>query len=290
MINPELENKVVLITGANHGIGAATAVKLATQGAKVFISYFTSPSKYTENQLSLAIKKGIGGEALYTALQQQPGEKIVSEIQQEGGIAACLELDLGFTENIPKLFDYCERQLGPVDILIINHTHEEFDTFDINSVGGIEFPVAPVSVETIDRHLAVNARAGALMIEEYTLRFLKRNPEWGRIISLTTTRAHGRNISYAASKQALVSYTLSAAAELGKYGITANVVCPGATQTGYISPEGEESLAKRTPLGRIGLPDDIADVIVFLASRQSHWLTGNIVYAAGGFNVPNFLG
>ncbi|MBN2076721.1 MAG: SDR family oxidoreductase [Dehalococcoidales bacterium] len=290
MINPELENKVVLITGANHGIGAATARKLAAQGAKVFISYFISPSKLTEDQLSLAVKKGIGGEALYTALQQQPGEKIVSEIQQEGGIAACLEMDLGFTENIPRLFDDCERRLGPVDILILNHTHDEFDTFDTNSVGGTEFPVVPVSAETIDRHWVVNARAGALMIKEYALRFLRRKQEWGRIISLTTTRAHGRNISYAASKQALVSYTLSAATELGKYGITANVVCPGATQTGYISPEGEENLAEQTPLGRIGLPDDIADVIVFFASRQSHCLTGNIVYAAGGFNVPNFLG
>jgi len=90
-------------------------------------------------------------------------------------------------------------------------------------------------------------------------------------------------VSYAASKRALVSYSLSAAQEMGKYGITVNVVCPGATQTGYITPENEDKLTAKTPLQRIGQPEDVADVIVFLASEQARWVTGQLIYASGGF-------
>ena len=70
---------------------------------------------------------------------------------------------------------------------------------------------------------------------------------------------------------------------MGKYGITANVVCPGATQTGYLTPENEEQLIAQTPLGRAGAPEDAADVIVFLASEQGRWITGQVIYAGGGF-------
>ena len=94
---------------------------------------------------------------------------------------------------------------------------------------------------------------------------------------------HAGNISYAASKRALVSYSMSAAEEMGKYGITVNVVCPGATQTGYITPESEEWIINETPLGRLGQPEEIADVITFLASEQARWLTGQLIYASGGF-------
>ena len=120
-------------------------------------------------------------------------------------------------------------------------------------------------------------------MREYLHRHIERGCRWGRIISLTTVFAHSWNISYAASKRALVSYTQTAAAEMGKYGITANIVCPGATQTGYISPENEEKLASQTRLGRVGQPEDIADVIVFLASEQARWVTGQLIYVSGGF-------
>jgi 3-oxoacyl-[acyl-carrier protein] reductase len=70
---------------------------------------------------------------------------------------------------------------------------------------------------------------------------------------------------------------------MGKYGITVNVVGPGATQTGYLTPEKECQCAENTPLGRIGQPEDVADVIVFLASEQAHWLTGQLIYASGGY-------
>ncbi len=85
---------------------------------------------------------------------------------------------------------------------------------------------------------------------------------------------------------ALESYARSAAAELGRHGITVNVVAPGPTQTGYITAESETRLASRIPLGRLGTHEDIADVIVFLASEQSRWLTGQLIYAGGGFRIP----
>jgi 3-oxoacyl-[acyl-carrier protein] reductase len=290
MIDPKLKNKVVFITGANHGIGAATAKALGAQGAKVFITYYIQPPPFSDEELAAARKKGTGGERLYLAMQQQSGEVVVNQVRSAGGIAVAYQADLGNTDSIPRLYNVCEKELGPVDIMIINHTHDVYDTFDPASVGGKEFAVQPINTDNIDRHLAVNARAGALLIKEYVQRYITRKADSGRIITLTTTRAHGRNISYAASKQALVSYSLSAAQELGKYGITVNVVCPGATQTGYISTEAEGKIINRTPLGRLGTPEDIADVIVFLASEQGHWITAQVIFAAGGFNVPFVLG
>ena len=121
------------------------------------------------------------------------------------------------------------------------------------------------------------------MMREYIQRRIDRQANWGRIINLTTVLGHAANVSYAASKRALVSYSMSAAEELGKYGVTVNVVCPGATQTGYITPENEEWHVKRNPLGRLGYSEDIADVITFLTSEQARWLTGQLIYASGGF-------
>lgn len=283
MIDPQLEGKVALITGANHGIGAATAKPLAVQGVKVFVTYYIPDCPYSGQELEEARRAGVGGDALYRAMQQQSGEVVAEAIRSQGGIAAAQEFDLGDAGNIGKLFGLCEAALGPVDILINNHTHCILETFDQASVRD-DFPkICLTTPEGIDRHFAVNARACALMMREYLQRHIAREARWGRIISLTTVLAHSHNVSYAASKRALVSYTLSAAAEMGKYGITANVVCPGATQTGYISPEDERREAARTPLRRIGQPRDVADVIVFLASEQGRWLTGQLIYASGGY-------
>ena len=174
--------------------------------------------------------------------------------------------------------------MGPVEILIINHTHCVYETFDPNSETAETPEIFLTSAEGIDRRFAVNARAGALMMREYLARHLRRKASWGRIVGLTTTESHAWNVSYAASKNALVSYCLSAAAEMGRYGITVNVVRPGATQTGYITPEVEPDLVARTPLGRLGEPEDVADVIVFLASEQARWITGQVISACGGFH------
>ena len=123
---------------------------------------------------------------------------------------------------------------------------------------------------------------------EYLRRYLDRRATWGRIVNLSTDAAHAHpaNVSYAASKHAIESYSRSAAAELGKYGITVNVVAPGPIQTGYITPESEAEIAQKTPLRRVGRPEDAADVIVFLASEQARWLTGQILYVGGGWRMP----
>ena len=280
MIDPQLTGKVAIITGANHGIGAATARALASQGVKIFVTYYLPDSPYSEDELEEARQLGIGGDRLYWVLQQQPGTVISNAIRSEGGTAVAHELDLGQVPNIARLFDLCEQELGPVDILINNHTHCVLETFDPASV---QDGIILTNAQSIDRHFAVNARACALLMREYLQRHLAREAQWGRIINLTTVLRHSRNVSYAASKRALVSYSMSAAEEMGKYGITVNVVCPGPTQTGYIPPDRETELAADTPLGRLGLPEDVADVITFLASEQARWLTGQLIYASGGF-------
>ncbi len=286
MIDPKLKDKIALITGANHGIGAATARALAAQGTKVFVSYFHEPTTYADVELDKALEKGVGGDALYRARQQAPVDLLLEQVRTSGGIVSAYEADLGVVENIPRLFDLCEAQLGPVDILINNHTHCVLETFDPARVNENGTPQL-TSAESIDKHFAVNARAYALMMSEYLGRYLQRGASWGRIINLSTDAAHAHdaNISYAASKHAIESYSRSAAIEIGKYGITVNIVAPGPIQTGYITPESEIKIARGTPLGGVGEPEHVADVIVFLASEQARWLTGQLIYVGGGWRM-----
>lgn len=287
MIDPKLANKTVLITGANHGIGAAAAMAFAAQGARVFIAYFREECSYSKSELKAALASGIGGDALYRAMQQKTADQLLSEILSIGGQACACEVDLGQAEQIPLLFDQCEKQLGPVDILLNNHTYCIAETFDPALVSHELGGVSLASAEVIDRHHQVNTRAYVLMMAEYLVRYLARGANWGRIINTSTDAAHAHiaNISYAASKHAIESYSRSAAAELGRYGITVNIVAPGPIQTGYLEPEQVMDIAQKTPLGRVGQPDDVADIMVFLASEQAHWLTGQLIYAGGGWRM-----
>ena len=164
--------------------------------------------------------------------------------------------------------------LGPVEVLVNNAACWEGDTF---VPAGAELANKLVELWTdrpgsitaaaFDRVFAVNTRAAALLMGEFARRHIARGARWGRIVNVSTAGAERfpSEITYGASKFALESYTRSAAAELGKFGINVNVVSLGPVQTGWITPELERAILPTIPLGRIGSPEDVADVIVFLA-------------------------
>lgn len=293
MIDTRLQGKVVLVTGANHGIGAATARAFGAQGAAVFVHYFRIPAESgTHSPDPGALAPGDEG---YAASRALTADDVVRSIHDAGGRAASWEADLSDPAAVPALFDQAERALGPVDVLINNAAYWAIDTFipsgqDLRN----RLPelwtsraTAPISPETHDGHFAVNSRAVALMMTEYLRRHIARGANWGRIVNVSTDGAScfPGEVSYGASKAALEAYSRSAAAEMGAFGITVNIVSPGPIQTGWITPELEQHLVPSIPLGRVGVPEDIADAIVFLASEQARWLTGQLLHVGGGHKM-----
>ena len=288
MIDAGLDGRTAIVTGVNNarGIGAAVAPALAAQGVAVFATYLRASG---DSGALREAANGTAGEALYRHLSTLSASEVVERVRHAGGRVDAVEVDLDDAAAPRQLFDRAEELFGPVSILVNNAAVSLADSLlpdeiagGAPSAGGI--PIGAFDPERHDRHFHVNVRAPALLMRELARRLIERNTAWGRIISVSTDGASGfaTEVSYGASKHALESVTRAAAAELGRYGITANIVALGPIQTGYIPPEAEPRIVAGTPLRRLGEPDDVADVVTFLASHQARWLTGQLLYVGGG--------
>jgi len=295
MINPGLKGKVVLVTGGNnpYGIGSAIARAFASQGSYVFIHYFRHNIDFTiDNQNNNSLNKP--GLSFFFEQQKKNADEVIKSIRENRGQADSWEADLGNPNIISELFDRAEKAFGQVDILVNNAADYLPDTFLPDIALKDKRPLweggplkSTLSVESHDRHFAVNSRAVALSIVEFAQRLIKRKKSWGRIINISADCAWGcpGEISYRASKYALESYSRSAAAELGPFGITVNIVSPGPIQTGYIASKGQKALIPEIPLRRVGKPEDIANAVIFFASEQAGWITGQLLFVHGGHRM-----
>jgi 3-oxoacyl-[acyl-carrier protein] reductase len=263
----DLSGHVALITGANHGIGAATARALAGCGASVLISYLrmSDPEDFPEP---------------YRSNRAKGASEVLSSIRSFGGKAAEMEADLMNTSLVPKLFELAETEFGPVDILVNNATGWVADTFTTDGEHVTGLRSEGVSASTHDQVFSVDARGGAILIAEFARRHISRRANWGRIIGLTSGGPLGfpTEVSYGAAKAALENYTMSAAFELAQFGITANIVYPPVTDTGWVNDAVREHMNNTSDLIHIVKPEDVAEVIAFLSSDFARLITANIVH------------
>lgn len=239
-----LAGRVAFVTGSSRGIGAAIVRRLAADGAKVVLHARGDPAR---------------------------AEAVAAEIRAQGGVAEVVLGELTEGETAARVVQDAFAIHGALDILVCN-------------AGGGETGLAvDKSVEAIDRILALNLRAVILSTIEFAR--LTQSPH-GRVVLISsgsaTHPAYGATI-YAAAKAGAEAFMRSAAQELGERGITLNSVAPGTTRTEMIAGQSwPEKIPKWAALKRIGEPEDIADIVAFLASDEARWLTGVTMAANGG--------
>ena len=245
-----LKQKVVVVTGASKGIGAAIAEKLAEEGAAVVVNYAKSAKE---------------------------AEEVVARIKAKGGRAEAIQADVSKPGESEALFDTAERSFGTVDVLV-------------NNAGIYEFvPVEEISEEHYNRQFDLNVKGLIFATREAVKRL---NGKGGSIINISSIAATNPTPTasvYSATKGAVDSLTKVWAAELGPKKILVNSVSPGITETAGVHAisggqleEFASAHISKTPLGRIGQPRDIANVVAFLASDEAEWITGQIIPVSGG--------
>lgn len=245
----ELQNKTAIVTGASKGIGAAIAKSFGAAGAAVVVNY---------------------------ASDKAGADRVVAAITGAGGKAVAVQADMAKEADVVRLFDEAKAAFGGLDVLVNNA--------GVYAFGSVE----ELTEEHYRRQFDVNVLGPLLATREAAKRF---GPKGGSVINVSSVVSTGvfPNMGvYSATKAALDSITRTHAAELGPKNIRVNAVNPGGTETeglhtaGVIEAGMDKQMIAGTPLGRLGQPDDIAKVAVFLASDASGWITGETIRAAGG--------
>ncbi|RAW14423.1 SDR family oxidoreductase [Paenibacillus taichungensis] len=243
----KLTGKVAVVTGSSRGIGRAIAEQLAEMGADVVINYASSPDK---------------------------AEQVADIARQKGVRAITVQADLARKGDVERLFSETINQLGKVDILI-------------NNAGIMKTtPLADVTEEEFDQQFAINVKGTFFACQQA----LKHMEDQGRIVNFSTSVTGqmfpGYSV-YAGTKGAVEQITRQLAKEFGSRQITINAVAPGPVNTELFSVGKTEQqldgIRKMNAFGRLGEPEDIANVISFLVSEESQWVTGQTLRANGGF-------
>jgi 3-oxoacyl-[acyl-carrier protein] reductase len=257
-----------IVTGANHGIGAAAARALGKRGCAVLCTFFRVNDPADP-----------GTPQAYRAHRAQDAEQVVAQIRADGGQALPAEADLSDPATPALLFETAEEQFGPVDILVNNATGWLTDTFAAAGTDRLGRSLQPVTAATWGQQFRVDSMGAALMIGEFARRHIARGATWGRIIGLTSGGDIGfpEEVSYGAAKAAQTSYTMSAALELAQFGITANMVYPPVTDTGWVTEAVRQAVAASPTLIHVASPDEVAEVIAYLASDAAALITANVI-------------
>jgi 3-oxoacyl-[acyl-carrier protein] reductase len=244
----KLSGKVALVTGASKGIGAEVAKQLAAEGASVVVNYASS-------------KAG--------------ADKVVADITGKGGKAMAVQADVSKEADIMKLFAETKKAFGRLDVLV-------------NNAGIYEFaPLEEITAENFNKQFGLNV-LGLILTTQEAVKHFGNGGSVVNISSVVGKLAIPGATVYSATKAAVDSITRTLSAELGPRKIRVNAVCPGMVETegNYTAKEGSEfrkGFEEKTPLGRIGQVDDIAPAVVYFASDDSKWVTGETLYISGGY-------
>ena len=244
----KLTGKVALVTGASKGIGAAIAKSLAAEGAAVVVNYASS-------------KAG--------------ADRVVADIVAAGGKAVAVRGDVSKAGDAQAIVDAAVKQFGRLDILVNN-----------SGVYGFA-PIESVTEEDFHKHFNINV-LGLLLTTQAAVKHLGEGSSIINIGSVVTRITPPGSAVYTGTKGAVDAITGVLSRELGARKIRVNALNPGMVETegthtaGFVGSDFEAGAVAQTPLGRIGQPDDIASIAVFLASDDSHWLTGERLLAGGG--------
>lgn len=250
-MSKKLAGKVALVTGASKGIGASIAEHLAKEGASVVVNYSTS-------------KEG--------------ADRVVKSIERNGGKAIAIQANMSIQKDIERLFSETNKAFGKLDILINNAGIYEFATLE------------EITAEHFHKQFDLNV-LGLLFACRAALNYF--GPAGGSIVNISSLASMARipnSAVYSATKGAVDAITRTLATELGPRKIRVNAINPGVVETegtksaGITESDFRKQAETRTPLMRIGLPQDIAPAVVFLSSDDASWITGETLVISGGLH------